>query len=896
MSILLQDSQAVKSCKDLQVRIVRGQAGTVSGIAKDIEFIKTALRQCGIDNITEVCFDKHVHTTGTALDTVDLQIFIEHTFVDPLIFATVFPARHSIVFVNQEFLHDWDLDLFCAGTAKHAAPIPVCKTRACIAALKEMGVPNPRYLGFGDAVEAPVPGAKVPGFFLHVAGKSPLKGTIALLEAWRLHAFAASAPPQFLIITAFDVDGAMRPFFNLWDSMLADKSASRQANEETGTPPALATAWPANAGPLPEFEVCNFAAGSCIYMCRKMLPAKAIAALGALAAVHVCPSAVEGWGVYIDEGRRAGAVVVTLDAPPMNELVRAGVHAHAGTNAPANTHAPSGILVKAVRGPSLRLLVPKSWLHYAPKLQTAKYKKKFPQSIIYDWPQFRTWLPAPGALAEALGHAAAMDSATAAAYGKAAQEQSRAEAEAFVDNFSLLLEEFGLIAPAAATARTQRTQRTIHVRIIRGGGEASYGLMRDVEFLSRAVTAAAAASNCRVEITNIVFDRSRPIAATADAVADVHLAEVHLADVHLADVQIYIEHVANIRGRPVGGPAKRSYLLVNQEFFHDRDLDFINDGTVTALCKTHEGMRTVSNALETLVSALSASASAPAKRTAQLLSSYKLRTRSEAAASGQHPNSKVLYIGFGNLAPAPPLSIQTKNPDMVLHVMGKSPLKNTRVLVEGWLAAAATSLPGDSINSAFLLIIAYQRDDRTAPFFRYWESLNPVSTLILPQSGILSAKNKIDFVKGIYLCHDRLSDAEIATLGAEAGVHACPSATEGWGQYIDEGRRAGAVVLTLDAPPMNELVTATSGVLIPAVEGPAVQKLLPQSANEWYPRNYWPRTFLPQDTEALAGGIRRALAIARDPEAAAKIGAAAVARSEADAAAFVTAISSIILG
>lgn len=875
MSILLQD---------LTVRIVRGQAGTVSGIAKDIEFIKTALQRCGIDNITEVCFDKHVHTAGTAAapDTVDLQICIEHTFVDPLIFATVFPARHTIVFVNQEFLHDWDLDLFCAGTTPHAgAPIPVCKTHACVAALKEMGVPNPRYLSFGNAVEAPAPGAKIPGFFLHVAGKSPLKGTIALLEAWRLHASAsahatqkpAQTPTtQFLVITAFDVDGAMRPFFNLWDGLLADKSAGKQANEETGTPPALAAAWPADAGPLPEFEVCNFTAGSSVYMCRKMLPAKAIAALGALAAVHVCPSAVEGWGVYIDEGRRAGTVVITLDAPPMNELVRAHLKGHA--HAPAGAHAPSGILVKAVRGPSLRLLVPKSWLHYAPKLQTVKYKKKFPQSIIYDWPQFRTWLPAPGALAEALGHAAAMDTATAAACGLAAQEQSRAEAEAFVDNFSLLLEEFGLIVPTA------RAQRTLRVRIVRSGGEASYGLMRDVEFLSRAAAAAAAASNCRVEIIDTVFDRSRFVVAAAAATVN-------------ADIQIYIEHVANIRGRPAGGPAKRSYLLVNQEFFHDRDLDFINDGTVIALCKTHEGKRTISNALEALASA----SSAPAKRTTQLLSSYKLRTRSEVAGGGQHHNSKVLYIGFGNPAPAPPLNIQTKNPDMVLHVMGKSPLKNTRALVEGWLAVAATATesPGDSKNSAFLLIIAYQRDDLTESFFRYWESLKPVSVPGPPQSGILSAKNKIDFVKGIYLCHDRLSDAEIATLGAEAGVHACPSATEGWGQYIDEGRRAGAVVLTLDAPPMNELVTAASGVLVPAVEGPAVQKLLPQSANEWYPRNYWPRTFLPQDTEALADGIRRALAIARDPEAAAKIGAAAVARSEADAAAFVAAISSIIL-
>jgi len=49
-------------------------------------------------------------------------------------------------------------------------------------------------------------------------------------------------------------------------------------------------------------------------------------------------------------------------------------------------------------------------------------------------------------------------------------------------------------------------------------------------------------------------------------------------------------------------------------------------------------------------------------------------------------------------------------------------------------------------------------------------------------------------------------------------VHLCPSLTEGFGHYINEARSSGALVLTVDAPPMNELVSLDAGVLVPGIE------------------------------------------------------------------------------
>jgi len=62
---------------------------------------------------------------------------------------------------------------------------------------------------------------------------------------------------------------------------------------------------------------------------------------------------------------------------------------------------------------------------------------------------------------------------------------------------------------------------------------------------------------------------------------------------------------------------------------------------------------------------------------------------------------------------------------------------------------------------------------------------------------------------------DYVPDAELKRMQNSHRFHLCPSETEGFGHYLVEAMGVGAVTVTLDAPPMNEMVTPVRGALVP---------------------------------------------------------------------------------
>jgi len=321
----------------------------VGGIVADKDTIKELLEKNGF-KVEVVIYNDVKNSSHSKLkfDKVNMQLFIEHTNLEhPL---ETFPAEKSYIFVNQEYIQDWDIARMLDKTV-----IPLCKTQESLKTLRKLDIMNAKYVGFGNNRKNQYIDSitKCPYLFIHIVGASPMKGTRTLIDTWIQKKINHS-----LVITANNKSFGNTNLFNYWKSLKPKvkplPESLLQKWEEwkkiTNTNTNMNTA----KSSLPQFESINSYA---IYFCGSVVDYNVIQFLQSIADVHMCPSLIEGWGQYIDEGRRAKAVVLTLDAPPMNELI----------SDRRDSIVNSGVLVKASKGPSMKHLLPYGWRQYFTK-------------------------------------------------------------------------------------------------------------------------------------------------------------------------------------------------------------------------------------------------------------------------------------------------------------------------------------------------------------------------------------------------------------------------------------------------------------------------------------------------------------------------------------------------
>lgn len=127
-------------------------------------------------------------------------------------------------------------------------------------------------------------------------------------------------------------------------------------------------------------------------------------------------------------------------------------------------------------------------------------------------------------------------------------------------------------------------------------------------------------------------------------------------------------------------------------------------------------------------------------------------------------SKKADYLGFTSIDCYRPTT--PKNFSKLIHVAGKSKMKGTEEVIKAW--KKDSNLPK---------IILIKRDADLAN---------------LPQN--------------IKLITKRVEENSLRKMQNSCGMHVCPSKTEGFGHYLMEAMSTEAVVITTDAPPMNEFI------------------------------------------------------------------------------------------
>jgi glycosyltransferase involved in cell wall biosynthesis len=195
---------------------------------------------------------------GRGLPTAfDYTVMMEHVWPEQL-----HVARRNVLVPNPEFCDRHDRSQLTSFDRIWA------KTRTTLEIFSRLGCPA-SLTGF-DSDDRYLEGVAREPAFLHVAGRSRMKGTARLVALWSRH-------PE-------------------WPKLTVVQSLP-------GAPPPV-------RAPNLDYRTQFLSDGELRHLQNRH-------------SFHVCTSETEGWGHYIAEAESTGAIVLATDAPPMNELVTA---------------------------------------------------------------------------------------------------------------------------------------------------------------------------------------------------------------------------------------------------------------------------------------------------------------------------------------------------------------------------------------------------------------------------------------------------------------------------------------------------------------------------------------------------------------------------------------------
>lgn len=258
----------------MRVNVVGNSNGV--GLSRDLSLLAGALRACDC-NVTVTAVDERIAQRRRSRlvqwqalcrlwwcrlversdqHEFDMNIMMEHVWPEEFARAPI-----SVVMPNPEWFDRHDRRLL-----RHVDRV-WAKTTNTRSIFSRLGKPA-TWVGFDseDRLDQSVPRVRE---FLHVAGRSVMKGTERLLAVWRRH----PEWPRLIVVQHEPTSAA--------NTVMAEN----------------------------------------IEFCTRYLDDAELRRMQNRFLFHVCTSETEGWGHYLVEAMSAEAVTITVDAPPMNEFI-----------------------------------------------------------------------------------------------------------------------------------------------------------------------------------------------------------------------------------------------------------------------------------------------------------------------------------------------------------------------------------------------------------------------------------------------------------------------------------------------------------------------------------------------------------------------------------------------